>query len=171
MENLNTMKASEFDESQYLNAKSAGKLNGTALTIYATKAAIVGQDDNQKRKMIIEFEGVEKTLVTNKTNREILTEAWGDDMDAWIGKKVILHLVFVSFKGERTLSIQLEPVTGTSHSDMAGQIEQAAQDAATPPKTATEQQETHPDEDQSTSPPLGSAEAMTTTSSKKKGRK
>lgn len=108
------MKASQFDESKFLNAKSAGKYNGVTLTIYDAKDAMVGTEDNQKRKMVLEFENVEKTLVVNKTNREILTEAWGDETDDWRGKHVVLHIVSVTFKGERTPSIQLEPRNGST---------------------------------------------------------
>jgi len=103
------MKASEFDESKFLNAKSAGKLNGTRLIIYDTKAEMVGKDKDQKRKMVVEFEGVEKTLIVNKTNREILTDAYGDDTDLWRAKSVVLNIVSVTFKGELTPSIQLTP--------------------------------------------------------------
>lgn len=108
------MKSTEFDESKFLNAKSAGKLNGTRITIYDTKAQMVNTTDDdgnktEKRKLVIEFEDVEKTLVLNKTNREILEEAYGDETDNWRGKIVILDIVSVTFKGKRTPSIQLTP--------------------------------------------------------------
>lgn len=101
------MKASEFDTSNYLNAKTAGKYNGKTLTIFDARA----EDIREIRKLIIGFEGVEKSLIANKTNREVLTEKFGDDIDDWIGKTVILHIVLVMFEGKRTPSINLEPVT------------------------------------------------------------
>jgi len=103
------MKSTDFTESNYLNAKTAGKLNGSTLCIYEVKSAIIGQGEDAKKKMTIGFEDVEKILVVNRTNNEILTEAFGDETDAWVGKRVILNLVSLSFKGERTLSIQLSP--------------------------------------------------------------
>ena len=103
------MKSTDFNESKYFNAKNAGHMNGRTLTIYEVKSAIIGQGEDATKKMLIGFEDVEKILVVNKTNNEILTEAYGDETDAWVGKRVILNLVSLSFKGERTLSIQLSP--------------------------------------------------------------
>jgi len=99
------MLASEFETSQYLNAKSAGKYNGTTQKIFEVKAAEI----NAKRKMVIGFEGIEKMLVVNKTNRDILTEAYGNDTDQWLDKSVIVGIVLVMFEGKRTPSIMLTP--------------------------------------------------------------
>lgn len=102
------MKSTEFDQSKYLNAKSAGKLNGTTLTIYDVTAEMVGQEHPEK-KMILSFEGQDKQMVVNNTNNAILTAAYGDETDNWRGKSVILHLNTTNYKGQATLSIQLEP--------------------------------------------------------------
>lgn len=101
------MKASDFETSNYLNAKSAGQFNGKTLTIYEVKSEQV----RDIRKMVIGFEGVEKTLIVNKTNRVILSDAFGDETNDWINRTVVLRLVTVMFEGEKTLSITLEPVT------------------------------------------------------------
>ena len=149
------MKSTEFIESKYLNAKTAEKMNGQTYKIYEVRAEVVGQDEKAKRKMVIGFEGIEKTLVVNKTNNEILTEAFGDETDTWVGEDVIVHLVFVSFKGERTLSIQLEPVT---------RLKPGIQTDAYPEETGDTMPLAEAAEilditgDTTTSPPLGSAE-------------
>lgn len=103
------MKSTNFTESKYLNAKSAGHLNGKTICIYEVKSALIGQGEDATKKMVIGFEDIEKILVVNRTNNEILTEAYGDETDNWVGKSVILNLVTLSFRGERTLSIQLTP--------------------------------------------------------------
>jgi hypothetical protein len=108
MENL-TMKASEFFPSNYLNAESAHELNGKTLKIYEVKSETIRDD----QKMIIEFESVEKTLVVNKTNATTLIKEWGDETNNWIGKSVMLEIVKVMFKGERTDSIMITPVNNT----------------------------------------------------------
>ena len=87
------MKSTEFTESKYLNAKTAGSLNGKTLTIFDVKAEMIGVDDNLTRKMVIGFEGVEKGCIANRTNNETLTEAFGDETNEWIGKAVIHRLV------------------------------------------------------------------------------
>jgi hypothetical protein len=101
------MKASDFETSNYLNAKSAGQYNGKTLTIYEVKSEQV----RDIRKMVIGFEGVEKALIVNKTNRVILTDAFGDETNDWIGRSVLLRLSTVMFEGQKTLSIALDPVT------------------------------------------------------------
>jgi hypothetical protein len=42
-------------------------------------------------KPIFSFEEDERTFVCNKSNRKILTAAWGNDMLSWTGKTVILY--------------------------------------------------------------------------------
>jgi hypothetical protein len=42
-------------------------------------------------KPIFSFEEDERTFVCNKSNRKVLTAAWGNDMLSWIGKTVILY--------------------------------------------------------------------------------
>lgn len=101
------MKASEFNTSNYLNATIAKEYEGRTLTIYEVTAETI----RDVRKMAIGFENVEKMLVVNKTNREILAEAFGDDTITWVGKTVRLDIVKVMFDGQRTNSIALTPVT------------------------------------------------------------
>lgn len=113
------MLASEFETSQYLNAKSAGKYNGTTVKIFEVKAATI----SDKRKMVIGFEGIDKMLVVNKTNRDILTEAYGNDTDQWLDKSVVLGIVLVMFEGKRTASILVTP---------AGAIQEQINDNALP---------------------------------------
>jgi hypothetical protein len=100
------MKASEFNTSNYLNAASALEYAGKTLKIYEVNAEMI----RDVRKMVIGFENVEKLLVVNKTNREILAEAFGDETAAWIGCEVHLEIVKVMFEGKRTSSISLSPV-------------------------------------------------------------
>lgn len=100
------MKASELFPSNYLNAKSAGELNGKTLTIYEAKKETI----RDKAKLLLGFENVEKMLVVNKTNYQILAEAYGDETDGWLLKKVILGIIRVQFEGKLTPSIMLTPV-------------------------------------------------------------
>jgi hypothetical protein len=104
------MKASAFNtEPKYLNVKAAVQMDGKIYTIYAVKGELVDEKDI-KPKMVIEFKGVEKTLVVNKTNRDILIAAFGDETDAWVGKNVVLHIVMTQFQGQATQGIQLKAI-------------------------------------------------------------
>lgn len=107
------MKASEFNTSNFLNAVSALEYAGKTLKIYEVNAEMI----RDVRKMTIGFEGVEKVLVVNKTNREILSDAYGDETAAWIGRSVRIDIVKVMFEGKRTSSIALTPVEDVSLPD------------------------------------------------------
>ena len=97
----------EFFPSNYLNAKSAGVLNGKTLIIYEVKKEVI----RDKLKLLVGFESVEKMLVVNKTNFQILTDAFGEETKDWYGKKVTLGIIRVQFEGKLTPSIILTPVT------------------------------------------------------------
>jgi hypothetical protein len=49
------------------------------------------QEQYKEWKPIFSFEEIEKTFVCNKSNRRILTAAYGDDMDEWVGKTIFLY--------------------------------------------------------------------------------
>jgi len=110
------MKASDFNTANYLNAESAAALAGKSLKIYDVSAETI----REIRKMTIGFEGIERRLVVNKTNREVMTEAYGDETTEWIGKSVRLVIVKVLFKGLRTPSISIEPITDGAKVPKAG---------------------------------------------------
>ena len=101
------MQASEFDNSKYLNSTNAKDLNNKTLVIYEVKPEIV----REVRKMAIGFESVDRLMIVNKTNRQALTAAWGDDTDSWVGKSVTLSITSVMFEGKLTPSILLTPTT------------------------------------------------------------
>lgn len=112
------MKASEFNTSNYLNAETARELAGHTFTIYEVTAEQI----RDQRKMVIGLEGVERGIVANRTNREAIVEAYGDDTDGWIGKSVRLDITKVMFEGRRTNSILLTPVdTPAGQNDIDGE--------------------------------------------------
>jgi hypothetical protein len=49
------------------------------------------QESYKEWKPIFSFEEDERTFVCNKSNRKIMTAAWGNDMLSWIGKTIILY--------------------------------------------------------------------------------
>lgn len=106
------MKASEFFPSNYLNAETAKELAGKTYTIYEVNKVVIR--DGDQPKMILGLEGVEKSIVINKTNATELIKAHGDETNDWIGKHVHLEIMKVQFKGERRDSIILTPTTAAA---------------------------------------------------------
>jgi hypothetical protein len=99
------MKASEFDVGNYLNSTTAGLLVGKDLLIYEVKA----EEVREKKKMLIGFEGVDKGLIVNKTNRMIMVEAHGDETDDWVGHTVRIEITKRMYQGKPLPGILLVP--------------------------------------------------------------
>lgn len=103
------VKVAKFITAQYMSAKNGGEFNGKTLTIDSCFSSLVGQEGQEKDKLLVRFKESEKPLVLNQTNIAILTAAYGDDTDSWINNKVVLNLVTVMYNGSPTLGIQLNP--------------------------------------------------------------
>ena len=46
-------------------------------------------------KWVLHFKGAQKGLVLNRTNAQTIADAYGEDTESWIGKKVILYVTTV----------------------------------------------------------------------------
>ena len=55
--------------------------------------AIEEMPHDKEKKAVIYFRGSEKGLVLNQTNGEELKDHFGDDMDNWNGKRIVLFTV------------------------------------------------------------------------------
>jgi hypothetical protein len=65
-------------------------------------------------KIVMRFTDTDQALVLNKTNAGILLEVWGDEMDDWAGKQVLLKLDKTELKGKKVDCIRLSvPQDGT----------------------------------------------------------
>jgi len=60
--------------------------------------------------ILTDFNGTEKTFTPNKSNGNILVEAFGDDTSKWIGKKFKITLQKVRVFGKMKPSIVVEPL-------------------------------------------------------------
>lgn len=70
-------------------------------------------DDGTPRKqfvMEVVYAKEPRTLTLNSTNRNILTNSWGNDTALWIGKKASIDLIKVSVSGKLKDSILLNPI-------------------------------------------------------------
>jgi len=111
------MKISQFNESIYFNAKIAEEYNGQILTIFeVSQDTVRGQP-----KVLIGFEGVEKMLIANKTVRDTLALAFGDDTLMWHGRRVKLTIGKVIFNHKLVPSIGLTPIV---NGDDAARVQQ-----------------------------------------------
>ena len=85
--------ASNFDKSKYLKAGDLDKEK--KLRIKSATDEVVGIGDDKEHKLILWFTNDERGLVMNRTNIRVLREAFGDVVDSWIGKIIIVYPTMV----------------------------------------------------------------------------
>jgi hypothetical protein len=98
------MKVSDAFPSRYLKAAD---LNEKKLTLTITRYEIEEMGENNETKPVLYFEKSQKGLVLNKTNAVEISEAYGDEMNSWKGRRITLVPVRVTFKGERKAAIRV----------------------------------------------------------------
>ena len=100
------MKASSF---------RTGLLKATDLSTTPTVVEIVSVADREfdgKDKVVLSTTGFGgRGLTLNQTRLDTLAEAYGDEMDDWVGKKIIVKRGSAQFKGQRVGAIEIQPVS------------------------------------------------------------
>ena len=97
------MKASAAFPSKYLRAAD---LNDADHTVVMKNVEIekIGDDD---QKPVLYFAKGTKGLVLNKTNSKVIARAYGDEMDDWEGKSIVLYPAMVEFRGDMVEAIRV----------------------------------------------------------------
>ncbi len=96
--------------SKYLKASD---LAGKTVRLKITRIEIekLGED----LRPVLYFNGTEKALVTNKTNANRITFAYGKETDDWIGKDIEVYPDHVDFQGRLVEAIRVRtPAKGPS---------------------------------------------------------
>jgi len=102
------------------NSLKTSDLEGTeaTLTIAGYTIKEFEETDNKTggsyfvKKPILTFAGTDKTWSANKTNRSHIATVYGDEMDNWIGKTIILYHTKVAFGDKMVNGIRVRfPVT------------------------------------------------------------
>jgi len=131
--------ASEFDKSRLFKAADLEKEKKFRISKVA--AEVLGQGDDKERKAIVWFTNDERGLILNKTNLRTLKDAFGDNMEAWPGKVIVIFPTMVDMRGRMTpaLRVRIPPpkqATVVGNGQAAQQPKPAASAA---PKSTTEQ--------------------------------
>jgi hypothetical protein len=101
------VRTNDLFPSKYLKAEDA-KAKQIVATISYMKQELVGQGHDQKLKPVLYLEN-QKPIVLNKTNTEVLEEAFGDSED-WPGHKIKIYCAKVDFGGKRVDGLRLDPI-------------------------------------------------------------
>jgi hypothetical protein len=63
----------------------------------------------KERKHVVYFRGKQRGIVLNATNALALQAVFGDEMDSWAGKPVVIFVEQVMFQGKRVDGLRLRP--------------------------------------------------------------
>jgi hypothetical protein len=93
--------------------QTAGSLppQGVQRTVKGYEAVMMNDNGQQVLKPVLHFaEASAASLVLNKTNRTILERAWGPELDAWIGRPMMLLRTQTMLRGQPTPGIMVQPM-------------------------------------------------------------
>jgi hypothetical protein len=101
------MRTNEMFPAKFLKSEDA-KATPIVATISHVAMELVGQGQDQKKKPVLYLED-QKPMVLNRTNSEVLEEAFGDSED-WPGHKVKIRCERTQFQGKSVDGLRIDPV-------------------------------------------------------------
>ena len=105
--------ASSYDQSRFL--KAADLEREKKFRIKSVTEESVGAEQKEK-KLVVWFTNDERGLVLNKTNNRTIRGAFGDAVDGWVGKIIIIFPTMVDMRGKLTpaLRVRIPPPKQTA---------------------------------------------------------
>jgi hypothetical protein len=102
--NMGNRSTYAYGQSEYLRADDwAGKSQRTIIT------AVDDVEFEKGLKPVLTLKGLDKKLVINATNYDILADAFGNNTNKWVGHSIVLEGIKISFEGKRLGSIRVNP--------------------------------------------------------------
>ena len=98
-------KVSEMFPSKWL---AAAEIEGKVFRLIISAYGVETYDDGTK--MTVNFQGAQKGMVLNATNRGTLVWLFGDEADNWIGKEIELFTEPVTFKGKVSAGLKVRGI-------------------------------------------------------------
>ena len=90
--------ASSYDQSRFL--KAADLPGEKKFRIKEVSEEEVGQDRDKTKKLVVWFTNDKRGLVLNRTNNRTIRGAYGDAVDGWPGKIIVLFPTVAEFRGK-----------------------------------------------------------------------
>jgi hypothetical protein len=105
--------ASTYDQSRFL--KAADLEREKKFRIKSATEEPVGVEQKEK-KLVVWFTNDERGLVLNKTNNRTIRGAFGDAVDGWAGKIIVVFPTMVDMRGKLTpaLRVRISPPKQTA---------------------------------------------------------
>src|SRR5215469_1516722 len=96
--------ASSYDQCRFL--KAADLQHEKKFRIKNTTEELIGAEQKEK-KLVVWFTNDERGLVLNKTNNRTIRGAFGDAVDGWVGKIIIIFPTMVDMRGKLTPALRV----------------------------------------------------------------
>ena len=101
--------ASNYDQSRFFKADD---LKGDhKLRIKNATEETIGAGAEKEQKLVVWFTNDKRGLVLNKTNNRTIRGAYGDAVDGWVGRIVIVYPTMVEMRGKMVpgLRVRIPP--------------------------------------------------------------
>jgi len=113
------MKINSLFPSKYLRASD---LDGDTPV---TMKSLIMEEINEDKKPVLYFREEAKGLVLNKTNGKIIGRLFGEEVDDWIGQRIVLFPTEVDFRGETVDAIRVRPqIPEDNEDEVSGHVKQ-----------------------------------------------
>jgi hypothetical protein len=101
--------ASTYDESQYF--KAADLAAEKKLRIKNVTEEQIGMDKDKEHKLVVWFTNDKHGLILNRVNNRTIRGAFGDAVDGWTGKIIVLFPTTAEFRGKMgpALRVRIPP--------------------------------------------------------------
>ena len=84
----------------------AADLQGRKIKVEISKVETKAFDNG--KKIILSFHGKDKGMACNKTNAMVIAAAYGNILEGWVDKTIILYPTKVQFQGQMVDAIRVE---------------------------------------------------------------
>ena len=97
------MKVSDAFPSEFLKAADIGQ---SQVKVLISHVELREMTDGENKPVVF-FQNKKKGVVLNVTNANAIAQYYGDDMDLWAGKTIVLFTMMVSFQGRMQPGIRV----------------------------------------------------------------
>src|SRR5215469_14196990 len=97
--------ASDYDQSRYFKAENVA--TEKKLRIKNVSEELIGMGAEKEKKLVIWFANDEHGLVLNRTNNHTIRGAFGDAVDGWTNKIIVLFPTQADFRGRMVLALRV----------------------------------------------------------------
>jgi hypothetical protein len=101
--------ASAYDESRYFKAIDLAA--DKKLRIKNVTEEMIGMDKDKEQKLVVWFTNDKRGLVLNRVNNRTIRGAFGDAVDGWTGKIIVVFPTTAEFRGKMgpALRVRIPP--------------------------------------------------------------